>query len=196
MNSNFPLLPNLAVNRSFMQEFVDAQSPCAALGLVEVDNLRYGLIALQPNEPIPSAISAEGFAFGHCLLGTSDMEIVQFSFDFYEFKTYHMLINPSNLAAKAVLEIMVNDGQYFILILDSQSSVTTFRADISPDVLSGLKANWSRIESSTTADTDYRLAYKTFSANPEPEGTMLTWLSMDDLDYLDLKDDRLVLRPK
>ncbi len=42
-------LPQLTINRSFMAEFLDADPPCFALGLVEVGDTRCALVALRPD---------------------------------------------------------------------------------------------------------------------------------------------------
>ena len=55
------MLPTLAVNRSFMAEFIAADPPCFALGLVEVEGEPCVLVALRPGQPIPSGVTAKGF---------------------------------------------------------------------------------------------------------------------------------------
>lgn len=47
-----PTLPRLAVNRGFIAEFVAADPPCFALGLVKVDGARCALVALRPERAI------------------------------------------------------------------------------------------------------------------------------------------------
>jgi len=67
MNNVHTFVPKLTVNRSFMYDFVDAEAPCFALGLVEERKQTCGLLALRPGEPIPPAVSSAGFSFGHSL---------------------------------------------------------------------------------------------------------------------------------
>jgi hypothetical protein len=186
-------LPKLAVNRRFMLELIAHEAPCLGLGLVEEEGLQCALIALRPNEVIPREVSASGFRFGHSVLGTRTWEVVQFAFEFYGFQSYNVLINPSNRVARAVLNMMVETGDYFFLALDSDHRATAFRSEIGQDNLSGLKANLSRIRRSTTTEAQYSMAVAQFEKAPDPPGTMLTWVCRDNPDYLDISADRLVL---
>ena len=48
---------------------------------------------------------------------------------------------------------------------------------------------------SRITDSQYRAAVAQFARNPDPRGTMLNWVCRDDLDYLDVDADPLVLNP-
>jgi hypothetical protein len=189
------MLPELAVNRSFMSAFLAAEPPCLALGLVEVDNPRCALVALRPEQAIPRHVTAGGFRFGHALLGAERWEVVHFAFEFYGFTTYNALINPSNPVAKSVLATMVATGDYFFFALATDRSTTAFRSDMSAPSLAGLRANMARIQVSTTSEAQYQAAVLRFAERPEPLGTMLTWVCRGEESYLELEHDRLVLRP-
>jgi hypothetical protein len=189
------MLPELTVNRHFMAAFIAADTPCLALGMVEVESRQCALIALRLNQPIPKAVSAAGFAFGHALIGTGTWEVVHFGFAFYGFATYNVLINPSNPTARSVLNTMVETGDYFFFALDSNQGATSFRSEIGRNSLAGLKANMARIERSTTTEAQYRTATAQFASNPQPPGPLLTWVCRDNAGVLDLPEDRLVLRP-
>jgi hypothetical protein len=189
------VLPTLTVNRSFMQAFIAAETPCCALGLVEESGRPCGLIALQPDQEIPAAITDGGFDFGHSLLGTAAFEVIHFAFEFYGFATYNVLINPNNALVQAVLERMIDDGDYFFFSLEASGRITAFRAEIGQETLAGIRVNRSRIRQSTTTEMEYRKALSAFAANPEPEGTLLHWVCRDTIDYLDLTHDRLTLNP-
>jgi hypothetical protein len=98
----YPLLPKLTVNRQFMGEFFAADAPCFALGMVEERKRRCGFLALRPEEAIPPDVTSAGFSLGHCLFGNPAFEVVQFSFHFYGFKMYNVLVNPNNPIAQTV----------------------------------------------------------------------------------------------
>ena len=102
-----PFLPKLTMNGQFIRDFIAAESPCFALGLVEERKQQCGFLALRPDEVIPPEISAVGFNFGHALLGTAEFEVIQFAFQFYGFETYNVLVNPNNHLVKRVL---ITDG--------------------------------------------------------------------------------------
>jgi hypothetical protein len=190
-----PLLPRLVVNRPFIREFISADPPCFALGMVEERQQQYGLLALRPVEIIPPEISNAGFRFGHSLLGTAAFEVIHFAFEFYGFKTYNVLINPNNPLVQTVLAALIERGDYFFFALNANGSVTTFRAEIGQDNLAGITANLARLQRSTTTETQYRNAVAAFEKHPEPAGVMLHWVCHDHIEYLDLTRDRLELTP-
>ena len=149
------MLPTLTVNGTFMREFISADAPCFALGLVEDGKRRCGFVALRPGKTIPQEVSNRGFRFGHCLLGNDDFEVVHFAFEFYGFETYNALINPNNPLARAVLTTMAESGDYFFFALDSNERATAFRSDIGQGALMMLKDNLARILGSTTTEAQY-----------------------------------------
>jgi hypothetical protein len=192
-----PELPTLIVNASFMREFISAQPPCCALGLVEVQNQIYAFIALRPEQEIPPHISDNGFAFGHTLIGNSISEVIHFCFDFYDYQAYNVLINPNNPIVQTVLKTMIDNGNYFFFCLDHTSgNVTAFRSDVSQDNLKNLTGHWHRIQSSTTTDEQYLQSVIYFLKNPDPIGELLQWVCCDSINYLDLSKDRLEMKPQ
>ena len=76
MSNVYPFLPKLTMNGQFIRDFIAAESPCFALGLVEERKQQCGFLALRPDEVIPPEISAVGFNFGHALLGTAEFEVI------------------------------------------------------------------------------------------------------------------------
>ena len=188
-------LPNLTVNASFFREFLAADAPCCALGMVEVDGAECGLIALRPGKVIPAHITGQGFRFGHGILGNDTFEVVHFAFQFYGFETYNVLLNPANPVVQAVLNRMVTTGDYFFFALDSDQSATAFRSQIEENNLWGLKALMSRLNQSQTTEAQYQRTWTAFEKNPEPEGMLLTPVCHDNIAYLDLSADRFELTP-
>jgi hypothetical protein len=195
MSNVHPLLPRLTVNRQFMSEFIAADTPCFAIGMVEEHKRQCGFLALRPDKVIPPEVSNGGFAFGYSLLGTADFEVIHFAFAFYGFETYNVLLNPNNPLVQAVLTTMVTSGDYFFFELNSNGSATAFRSEIGETNLVGLKTNLPRIQRSTTTDMQYRKAVSQFERNPDPAGTLLHWVCRDKVEYLDLTTDRLDLNP-
>ena len=166
-------LPTLTVNASFIDAFLSAPAPCCALGLVEVEGRECGLLALRPDRSIPSHSTDRGFRFGHSILDTDAYEVVHFAFEFYGFATYHVLINPSNPLAQAVLNTMVTTGDYFFFALDADQHVTAFRSALGDDTLIFLKAHLARLQQSQTTEEQYRQAVSLFAKQPTPPGTLL-----------------------
>ncbi len=190
------LLPTLAVNGQLMRDFLAAPAPCFTLGVVEERRQPRGFLALRPAEPIPSEVSAGGFDLGQAVLGTSTYELVHFAFQFYGFATYHVLLNPSNSLAKTVLTNMVESGEYFFFAFAPNRRMTAFRSEIGDATLSGLIANLQRIRASTTTESQYNHALAQFRRHASPPGHVLEWVCRDNLDYLDLTEDRLEMNPR
>jgi len=188
------MLPTLTVNGRFMREFTTAEAPCFALGMAEEGRRRCGFVALRPNGVIPSEVSSGGFRFGHGMLGNDTIEVIHFAFQFYGFKTYNALINPSNPMAQAVITAMVESGDYFFFALDSDESTTAFRSEIGEGNLMTFKNSLARIQRSTTTEAQYAKAVAFFARNPEPPGPLLHWVCRD-AEYLNLAEDRLELIP-
>ena len=189
-------LPNITANASFFRAFLAADTPCCAVGMVEVEGAECGLIALRPGKAIPPHITAKGFRFGHTVIGNDTFEVVQFVFQFYGFETYNVLLNPANPVVQAVLNRMVTTGDYFFFALDSDRSATAFRSQIEESNLRGLKALMTRLRQSQTTEAQYQKTVSSFKKNPEPEGTLLSLVCQDNSAYLDLTHDRLDLTPR
>jgi len=196
MSHSQSTLPILTVNRSFIQNFLDAETPCFALGFVEERNQNWGLLALRPDEAIPTEITNKGLNFGHSLLGNNTFEVIHFAFEFYGYRTYNVLLNPSNPIVQAVVATMIDSGAYFFFALNAKSGVTTFRAEIGQDTLLALRAYRSRLQQSTTTEAQYNQAVASFRVNPQPEGRLLQGVCRENIDYLNLTTDRLELTPR
>jgi hypothetical protein len=93
--------------------------------MVEAVGHPHDLLARRPGEDIPTAILDQEGPFGHSLLGTAVFEVLHFVFEFYGFKTYNGLLNPSNSVAQAVLRGMIEAGVYFIDARGASGGVTT-----------------------------------------------------------------------
>ena len=196
MSHVHPLRPALTVNRSFMREFIAADPPCFALGLVEEQPRQYGILALRPDQAIPDSVTNRGLNFGHSLIGTDTFEVIHFAFEFYGFQTYNVLVNPNNPLVQSVLAHLLEYSDYFFFALNPDDRVTAFRAEIGQETLSGLQANLARIQQSTTTPRQYQQTLARFADQPHPEGVLLHWVCQDTIDYLDLSQDRLELTPR
>jgi len=196
MSHVHPLRSALTVNRSFIREFIAADAPCFALAMVEEQQRQYGLLALRPDKAIPAQVTDVGFNFGHSLLGNATFEVIHFAFEFYGFQTYNVLVNPNNLVVQSVLSHLIESSNYFFFALNPNDSITAFRTEIGQEALTGLKANLARIQQSITTHSQYQQALAHFTANPDPEGILLSWVCQNTIDYLDLTQDRMELAPK
>ena len=195
MNNVFTLLPKLALNRRFVGDFLNAPAPCGALGVIEERKQEYPLLALRPGVVLPQRITQDGFELGHSVLGNSQYEIVHFAFEFRGFATYHVLVNPSDPVVRAVLRHMVERGNYFVLAIGSDQSVTAFRADAGDANLAGLIEHFPRIERSTIDSQQYDNVLTQVRPQPSPAGEMLEWVCRGNVKYLDLAAERMELTP-
>ena len=195
MSNIYPHLPRLIVNSRFIDEFISAEAPCFALGLVEERKQTCGFLALRPKIVIPDEYTRTGFRFGHSLLGNADYVVVHFAFHFYNYETFNVLVNPNNPVVQTFLKRMLETGDYFFFAVDPKGSVTTFRSELGQEDLAGLKTNLPFIKNAKTTDAQYRKAVALFEKNPDPPGRMLNWVCRDDTDYLDLTRHREELTP-
>ena len=194
MSNVHSLLPTLTTNRQFMEILCDSERPSFAMGFVEERKRVCGFLALCVKEAIPVEVTNLGFSFGHGLLGTPEFQVILFSFRFYGFETYHVLVNPNNALVRSVIPRMIESGDYFVFALKPNHSSTVFRADLGDDNLSQLRSRWDRIERSTTGEAEYQRAVQSFRRRPDPPGQVLEWVCRDTLDYLDLSHNRLDMR--
>ncbi len=187
--------PRMTVNAKFMADFVTADAPCFALGLVEEQKRCSGFLALRPDRPIPASVTEVGFRFGFGLIGTNEFEVIDFAFEFYGHELYHALVNPNNPVVRQVLCAMMEAQDYVFFTVDTRSggAATCFRSALN---LAGFMENMPRIRRSTTTEAQYRWAVEHFARAPEPPGLMLDWVCRDNVDYLDLTQDRLEMNPR
>ena len=190
-----PLRPALVVNRLFMQEFLAAESPCFALGMVEERQRLCGMLALRFDEAMPTAMADRGFEFGHALFGNATFAVLHLVLAFPGFQTYNVLINPNNLLVQAVLRTMLDDGDYFFFAVNAQGHVTAFRADIGGEGLAVLRANRARLQHATTTEAQYQQALTSFAAHPDPAGILLHWVCREQVAAVDLTTNRMALTP-
>jgi hypothetical protein len=195
MNNVHSLLPRMVVNGALIHELLASPAPCFALGLVEERKQQSGFLAVRPKVPIPHAVVQDGFRFGHSLLGNSKFEVVHFVFEFYDYASYNVLLNPNNPVVKTVLNTMVERADYGFLVIDDSGSASAFRSELGQDNLCGLKSNMPRIQGSKTTDSQYENAITFFQTNPDPPGTLLNWVCRDNPACLDLTQERLELTP-
>lgn len=195
MSNVVRLLPKLVVNGQFLQGFLDAPEPCCAVGLIKERKQVLPLLALRVGLALPDEVAGKGFEFGHSVLGDSTYELVQFTFEFRGFETFHVLLNPSDLAVREVLRRMVELESYFILAIDPDYRVTSFRAEAGDVLLTGLRDHLDRLLGSTTSGAWYDEALARFRLRPQPPGRVLAWVCRGELTGLDLENDRLELSP-
>lgn len=195
MSHVFPLVSGLVMNRAFVQTLLAAEDPSGALGMIEENRQAFGLIALSPHEIIPAAVSSRGFELGHCVLGGDSFEVVQLTFEFRGFATYHLLLNPNSPVVRSVLGHVLDSGNYFILVLGADGDVQVFGSDVGEDSLIWLQAFLPRLLASRTTTEQYRRAVAAFARNPQPPGQVLQWICGDDAKHLDLCGDRVELSP-
>jgi hypothetical protein len=195
MGTVHKLLPRLVMNREFLADFLDAEVPCFAMGVVEERKTSLAFLALRTAENIPDDITAGGFSFGHSVFANSEFETVHFAFEFYGFHTYNTLVNPNNPIARTVLKLMIDQGEYFFFAVNPSRSATAFKAEVGEYDLGGILPFLDRIMASKTTDRQYEKAVASFTKNPEPPGTMLNWVCRDKAEYLDLTGDTFVLNP-
>ena len=189
------MLPQLILNRRFVEDLVAASAPCFAMGVVDDGSATYPFLALRPVDEIPQDVTHGGFNFGHSVLGTSEYEIVHFAFEFYRYRTFNTLVNPSDPVTKTVLAMMIEKKEYFFFAINPSGAVVAFKSEVGEYQLDGIISNLPRLMNSKTTDEQYDAALTKFSDNPRPMGPMLHWVCRKNEKYLDLSDEIIELNP-
>lgn len=193
MSNVRPMTSTLTISRRFIEDFMEQDAPCFALAMLEERGRLFAALVLNPGEALPADIGADGFEFGHSVLGGADFEILHFAFEFHGFATYNVLLNPSNPLVQSVVRSMVERGGYFILAVSPERRATAFRADFGKDDLQGFRDHYQRILHSTTSEARYRRAHTQFRRQSIPPGHVLNWVCRDDEKYLEPASDPLEL---
>ncbi len=188
-------LPVLTANRLFMQDLMDAEPSCFALGLVEEDGVKSGFLAIRPQVPLPDNSKDLGFCFGHSVLEYEGSPIFQFVFKFFGHAVYHGLFVPGNPIVQVVLETITQTNDYLFLSLNSDNSFIAFRSQMNSEDLEGLKSNLDNFGDIKCTSERYERAVKAFTRNPDPEGQVMEWVCRNNWQYLDLTKHRLELNP-
>jgi hypothetical protein len=179
MTNTHALLPKLTVNRSFIEELMNASPPCFALGYVEDRGTITGFIAMRPDETIPSHSTQQGFNFGHSVMGSEEKPCLHFAFNFYGHMTYSGLVQPCNIIAQSVIETMLETKDYFFFAINPDQSVTAFRSQLEDANLSGLKTNMEKFKDINYTEKEYETLVDRFSKNPDPKGKAMKWVCRD-----------------
>jgi hypothetical protein len=187
------LLSKLTINGSLVGELMAAETPAFALGVVEERKSLCGMFALHLDSALPEEVSKQGFRFGHALIGNDNYIVVQFIFEFYGFARYEVLVNPSSPVVRHVLQRMVESGEYMFFAISREGRATVFKSEGSGSDLSGLQVNWPKILKADTSETQYAEAVAAFERRHD--GEVMTWICRNEMEHLDLTDDRLELTP-
>lgn len=188
-------LPELIMNRAFMEDFAEAPAPCFGLGLVEANGAQTGFLAMRPATPIPREMLGLGLAFGHRMLDLRGAQLCQFVFNIYGFQAYSALVNPASPMVRRVLEAMLTRRDYFFFVLNPDGGASAFRSDLGAENIAGLRDTLPGMYAASTSPLRYEEAAALFRQAPDPASTVLTWVCRDNPDYLDLDTDPMVLPP-
>jgi hypothetical protein len=96
---------------------------------------------------------------------------------------------------RTVMDMMIENGEYFFFAISSSGSATSFKKEIHEGSPDDLMVTFRHVKGSTTTDRQYEKVVASFAKNPDPPGTMLTWVCRDEPDYLDLTGDTIQLNP-
>lgn len=188
-------LPALAVNHLFMMDLMAAQPPCFALGLVEATGSTTGCIAMRPAQSIPEHSTSQGFRFGHSMVGDQHHQAIHVAFEFYGYGSFHGLVDPSNLIARAVLDRMLATQDYFFFVINPDQTVLTFRSYLEDANLAGLRSTRTQFAGAQCPPEHYDRMVVAFKHQRKRGERVMTWVCRDNPAYLDLVAHRLDLNP-
>ena len=183
------LLPPLVFNQSFFDSFGEQESPCAALGLVEIRKKETGFIAIKTGQTINSA---NGFELGAQLLGSKDFAMLHLIFSFGQgWGTYDVLLNLNTPAAKKAMSVWEKTGEYFFFVFHD-SGMAAFNNKIGQEWHDYNFFEFT--EKANNSASQFERAEKRFTESDIPHGTYLDMVFLNNSDFLDLSQDRLELK--
>lgn len=195
MSNVHSILPALTMNRLLIQDLMNEEAPCFAMGQVRIKGDTTGFIAVRPQEAVPEMSSQQGFSFGHSVIGLEDSPVLHFAFNFYDHCVYHGLVNPGNPIVQSVLNLMIETGNYMFFSINPDQTATSFGAKLPDKDFVGLKSNLERFKMMSCLPTQYEKNVEAFSRNPSPPGEMLNWVCRDNPEYLDLDGYPMEINP-
>lgn len=185
-------LPPLTIHAGMVGDLFAAGCDGLAMGLVQMEGVEYGLLALILAGELPEM--AGGFELGHRVLATDSYEVVQLTLQLDRQRTYHVLVNPASIVVQRTLAAMLQKGVYFIVFVTPEGAASVFQSQGDPDDLDGLRANWDRLLRSKTSEAEYQRTVVAFGRNPDPLGELLEWIGSTDPSQLEIQSDPLVMR--
>ena len=190
-------LPPHTLNRQFVDDFIEADAPCCALGLVRSGDTQTGLFAMKPDGALPANVLAMGFGFGYRMLESHDRKpICQFMFKFYDFEQYSVLVNPSSPLTMTAVESMIEERNIIFVILNPDQRAIVGRNDLSEGNLDGMREQLRMMQSKRTPQSTYESCVQSFWKKPDlPDLKPLEWVCRDNPAYLDLEFDTTDLSP-
>lgn len=192
-NSQF--LPDLTFNSLFIEQFTTEKPSCFSLGVLEHDSVEKGFIAIKPRESIPQHVTSRGFNFGQEIFSYRNDEIIHFIMRFYDYRDFHILLNPNHEIVRRVLRIMKDTGDYFFCVFHHDSGMTSFRNDLAGAGLSLFENNLNIINGSKTSSENYENVVTMMEPDYQRNGEYLKWVCRDNIEFLNLRDYRLEANP-
>ena len=195
--SNITKLPvPLTFNKRFLRAFIDAEAPCAALGLVEEAGQTRGFVAARTNESLPDHTAQAGFDFGSELLGTDRYQLIHFILHFQGFQTYDILLNPNNPLVRTVVEVMRETEQYFFFMFN-EGELVAFQESMGQQNLDWFSSYGNVVHTATTTPEEYERGLQGITKSDRfLHGKLLDWVCRNDVSFLDLQEDRLEVRSR
>jgi hypothetical protein len=182
-------LPALTFNSFFISEFAESDHLSAAVGIVEEHGVQKGFMAFKPDRVIPGEFTQKGINFGHQLIGSSleKVSAVRFSVEIYNYKQFHLFMNPNSTLVRKVLHLINDSNEIFHFIFNDRG-LLTFKDEIEGNSKYWFNRNLAVIDEADTTEEEYLKVLK--AAEKETEGTHLNWICRNNMKYMDLSDEK------
>lgn len=185
-----PPLPSLIFNRGFIEKMMEEPSQSAALGAVEVRNQEKGFLAIKLETPISKDTTQSGFDLGMQLLEINQCILLHLILNFDRDHVFDVLLNLNAPVVRKVLELWNKTGDYFFFVFSSEGGMTAFHQIIGED--------WHQhnymgfIEQADHTADEYEKAVELFLKREHQTGVYLNLILQNDIDFLDLANNRFV----
>ena len=134
--------------------------------------------------------------FGHSVIGTMEEPVLHFAFEFYGHATYHGLVPSGNPIIQAVLNTMLETGDYFFFAINPDNSITAFRSPLDGTMLMQLQNTQDVFGRSICSDGRYEQTVTQFNQNIYQPENVMKWVCRNNWDYLNLTKYRMELYPQ
>ena len=116
-------------------------------------------------------------------------------FNFYDHAFYAALVNPANPNVRRVLETMVDRGDYIFFVLGEDNRASAFRTELDSTNVAGISDNLPMMRMATTSSQEYEEGLKAYTQTLQDDCKLLNWACRDDPEYLNLKQNTVILPP-
>jgi hypothetical protein len=181
-------MSSMVIHKKHLTEFYASQGHTFTLGIIEVDGIEKGFIGIKPSETIPREVIEKGVSFGNSVQEIDGQFVFHIAFKFYEFKTYHCLVQPQNPLVQSAFKRITETKDYCFLLMIGKSFIS-YMSPFEEDIFNQLVMKWDLLGGTICLDDTYDDALVKFKDTLFEGEEPMMWVCKDGADYLDINTD-------